>query len=209
MKWYGRSIARVSKPTVFLPFMRTGGIEENLTWQPVFLGFDPSRILPGVASRRPLDVRPTQGDRQREVRRFDRFFECLLSSRFQLVITMRLLSCKSFWGFFFVVQLWFRYSKAISIDPMNHVLYSNRAFAHFRLESFGFCLSDANKAIELNPKFVKVQAHFPVSCIEITFISFSRRIIAGAPLFLQWTNQRKHSTISERWTPVSIASRSL
>lgn len=53
------------------------------------------------------------------------------------------------------------YSRAIDINPENAVYYSNRAAAHVRLENFGLALSDATKAIELDPKYVKVSCNPP------------------------------------------------
>ena len=47
------------------------------------------------------------------------------------------------------------YSEAISLDPCNAILFSNRSFAHLKMESYGYSLADANKAIELNPNFIK------------------------------------------------------
>ncbi|BET00288.1 Hypothetical protein NTJ_13104 [Nesidiocoris tenuis] len=47
------------------------------------------------------------------------------------------------------------YSKAIDLDPLNAVLYSNRSFAHLKTECFGAALNDANKAIELNKNYIK------------------------------------------------------
>lgn len=52
------------------------------------------------------------------------------------------------------------YSRAIDLDPENAVYYANRAAAHVRLENFGLALSDATKAIELKPAYVKVRVHF-------------------------------------------------
>lgn len=48
------------------------------------------------------------------------------------------------------------YTKAILLDPNKAVYYANRAAAHIRLESFGSALADATKAIELDPKYIKV-----------------------------------------------------
>ena len=48
-----------------------------------------------------------------------------------------------------------RYSAAIDIDPTNPIYYSNRAFAHIRLEAYGSAIEDATTAIKCDPKFVK------------------------------------------------------
>jgi len=50
------------------------------------------------------------------------------------------------------------YSKAIEIDPNNHVYYTNRATAYAGLEEWEKCLADANKAISIKSDWVK--AHF-------------------------------------------------
>jgi len=47
------------------------------------------------------------------------------------------------------------YSEAILRDPSNHVNYSNRAAAYIKLLALPEALKDAEKCIEINPKFVK------------------------------------------------------
>lgn len=47
------------------------------------------------------------------------------------------------------------YTKAINLDPNNAVYYSNRAFAHIRLENFGSAIADATKSLELDPTYIK------------------------------------------------------
>ncbi|KAJ3115890.1 PsbP domain-containing protein 3, chloroplastic [Phlyctochytrium bullatum] len=47
------------------------------------------------------------------------------------------------------------YSQAISYDPKNPALYSNRAFAYIRSEFYGAAITDAETAISLDPKYVK------------------------------------------------------
>lgn len=48
------------------------------------------------------------------------------------------------------------YSKAIEKNPFIAPYYGNRSICHIRLECFGLALSDANKCIELDRKYVKV-----------------------------------------------------
>ena len=48
------------------------------------------------------------------------------------------------------------YTKAIALNPTNAVYFANRAAAHIHLENFGCALTDASKAIELDPKYTKV-----------------------------------------------------
>lgn len=47
------------------------------------------------------------------------------------------------------------YSQALSIDPKNHVLLSNRSAAFAGLENYQKALVDANACIHINPAFVK------------------------------------------------------
>ncbi|KAK3237861.1 hypothetical protein CYMTET_52091 [Cymbomonas tetramitiformis] len=47
------------------------------------------------------------------------------------------------------------YGQAIDEDPTNAVYYSNRSFAHLRLENFVPAVEDASKAIEVDPQYVK------------------------------------------------------
>jgi serine/threonine-protein phosphatase 5 len=48
---------------------------------------------------------------------------------------------------------WF--SKAIDVHP-TAVVYSNRAFAHIKLEEYGSAIQDATEAITLDPAYIKV-----------------------------------------------------
>ncbi|KAK7333599.1 hypothetical protein VNO80_30374 [Phaseolus coccineus] len=47
------------------------------------------------------------------------------------------------------------YTQAIELNSGNAVYYSNRAFAHLRLEEYGSAIQDATKAIEVDPKYSK------------------------------------------------------
>ena len=47
------------------------------------------------------------------------------------------------------------YTSAIEVGPPTAALFSNRAAAHLKCESYGSALSDANMALKLDPKFVK------------------------------------------------------
>lgn len=48
------------------------------------------------------------------------------------------------------------YTKAILLSPNHVVYYANRAAAQIRLENFGSALADATKAIEMDPRYIKV-----------------------------------------------------
>lgn len=47
------------------------------------------------------------------------------------------------------------YTKAIEIYP-DAILYSNRSFAYLRREWYGYALIDAKKALEYDPRYIKV-----------------------------------------------------
>lgn len=47
------------------------------------------------------------------------------------------------------------FSKAIEIDPENHVLYSNRSAAHASLKDYSQALEDSEKAISIKPDWSK------------------------------------------------------
>lgn len=48
------------------------------------------------------------------------------------------------------------YSKAIDLDPSVAVYYGNRSFAHLKMESYGYALSDATTALDLDKMYIKV-----------------------------------------------------
>lgn len=47
------------------------------------------------------------------------------------------------------------YTQAINLDSNNHVLYSNRSAAYAKAGKFESALADAEKTIEINPKWTK------------------------------------------------------
>lgn len=47
------------------------------------------------------------------------------------------------------------YSKAIELEPSNAIYYANRSFSHLKQENFGYALTDASKAIELDSTYIK------------------------------------------------------
>jgi len=47
------------------------------------------------------------------------------------------------------------YSKAIELNPEVSVYYGNRSIANLKIENFGYALSDATKAIELDKNYIK------------------------------------------------------
>lgn len=47
------------------------------------------------------------------------------------------------------------YSRAIEVTPGNAILWANRAFAHTKLEEYALAVTDASKAVELDPTYIK------------------------------------------------------
>lgn len=47
------------------------------------------------------------------------------------------------------------YTQAIEFNPKESSYYGNRSFAYIKSEFYGYALADANKSIELDPKYVK------------------------------------------------------
>lgn len=48
------------------------------------------------------------------------------------------------------------YTKAIELNPKVPAYYGNRSFCYIKTEYYGCALEDANKAIELDKKYIKV-----------------------------------------------------
>lgn len=49
------------------------------------------------------------------------------------------------------------YTKAIDLNPQVPAYYGNRSFCYIKTEYFGSALEDANKAIDLDKKYIKVK----------------------------------------------------
>ncbi|MED6156479.1 Cochaperone protein [Stylosanthes scabra] len=59
------------------------------------------------------------------------------------------------------------YSEAINLDPNNPLLFADRAQAHIKLQNFTEAVSDANKAIQLNPSLAKAYLRKGTACIKL------------------------------------------
>lgn len=75
------------------------------------------------------------------------------------------------------------YSRALAAGgkeaPAEAVLLSNRAAAHLRLENYGSAASDASKALELDPRYVKAyyrraDANFALGKVKLSLADFRR-----------------------------------
>lgn len=49
------------------------------------------------------------------------------------------------------------YTSAIALNPKSAVYFSNRAFAHIKMENYGAAVADASKALEQDPRYIKVR----------------------------------------------------
>eukprot|EP00291_Cryptomonas_curvata_P030224 CAMPEP_0172211722 /NCGR_PEP_ID=MMETSP1050-20130122/36569_1 /TAXON_ID=233186 /ORGANISM="Cryptomonas curvata, Strain CCAP979/52" /LENGTH=483 /DNA_ID=CAMNT_0012892223 /DNA_START=6 /DNA_END=1455 /DNA_ORIENTATION=+ len=47
------------------------------------------------------------------------------------------------------------YTKAIELNPRNHILHANRAFCHIKMENYGIAITDSTEAINLDPSYIK------------------------------------------------------
>ncbi|CAI5758397.1 unnamed protein product [Candida verbasci] len=59
------------------------------------------------------------------------------------------------------------YTRAIKINDKNAIYYSNRAQVHIKLENYGFAIADCDKAIEIDPNFMKAYYRKGVSLMAI------------------------------------------
>jgi small glutamine-rich tetratricopeptide repeat-containing protein alpha len=55
------------------------------------------------------------------------------------------------------------YNEAVALDPTNAVYYSNRAAAHLSKHDYQQAVLDAEKAIEVDPNFVR--AYSRLGCV--------------------------------------------
>lgn len=56
------------------------------------------------------------------------------------------------------------YTEALALDPLSHVLYSNRSAARLKMGLFAAALQDAVRATELSPQWPKVYIIFRFFC---------------------------------------------
>ena len=61
------------------------------------------------------------------------------------------------------------YTEAISLDPSNHVLYSNRSAGYAKDKKYEQALSDAKKCVELKPDWGKVRNNIDLM-YKITYL---------------------------------------
>ena len=49
-----------------------------------------------------------------------------------------------------------KYTQAVELNPNVAVYYANRSFAYMKTEAYGFAVADADKAVTVDPSYVKV-----------------------------------------------------
>ncbi|CAL5364434.1 unnamed protein product [Camellia sinensis] len=77
------------------------------------------------------------------------------------------------------------YSQAITINPRNAELFADRAQANIKLSNFTEAVSDANKAIELDPSISKAYLRKGTACIKLEEYQTAKAALeAGASLAL-------------------------
>ncbi|GMP24618.1 hypothetical protein CsSME_00001816 [Camellia sinensis var. sinensis] len=77
------------------------------------------------------------------------------------------------------------YSQAITINPRNAELFADRAQANIKLSNFTEAVSDANKAIELDPSISKPYLRKGTACIKLEEYQTAKAALeAGASLAL-------------------------
>ena len=89
------------------------------------------------------------------------------------------------------------FSKAIDLDPSNHVLFSNRSAAYSSLRDYEKALQDADKAINISPNWAKV-FQFTLIQYNSIFQMTNARVYRDTDAKVQlcsdwenWTRQKK------------------
>lgn len=82
------------------------------------------------------------------------------------------------------------YTEALALDPLSHVLYSNRSAARLKMGLFALALQDAVRATELSPQWPKVCTlpRIPL-CIFSSFGSVTIRWICNNLIFRRTTGK--------------------
>lgn len=68
----------------------------------------------------------------------------------------------------------FHYTHAITLDPQNYSLYSNRSFAFLKMQQFHFAMEDALMTIHLKPDWTK--GYFRKAEVEFQTFHFSEAL---------------------------------
>jgi tetratricopeptide (TPR) repeat protein len=59
------------------------------------------------------------------------------------------------------------YTKAIQLNPFQHIYWNNRAVASFKLDQFQRCIEDAKKSIKVNPSYSKSHYRLGLAYVEL------------------------------------------
>lgn len=77
------------------------------------------------------------------------------------------------------------YSEAIRLDPNDANLFADRAQAHIKLNAFTEAVSDANKAIQLNPSLSKAYLRKGTACIKLEEYHTAKVALQNGAAFAQ------------------------
>lgn len=69
-----------------------------------------------------------------------------------------------------------KYTEAIDLDSTQSIYFSNRAFAHFKVDNFQSALNDCDEAIKLDPKNIKAYHRRALSCMALLEFKKARKI---------------------------------
>ncbi|XP_061344059.1 protein SGT1 homolog A-like [Gastrolobium bilobum] len=115
------------------------------------------------------------------------------------------------------------YSQAIHLDPNNADLFADRAQAHIKLNAFTEAVSDANKAIQLNPSLSKAYLRKGTACIKLEEYHTAKvalqngaslaqddsrftKLIQECDRYIAEESNGLNSTLSSREPPTSVQS---
>ncbi|CAD6626500.1 XXYS1_4_G0036580.mRNA.1.CDS.1 [Saccharomyces cerevisiae] len=68
-----------------------------------------------------------------------------------------------------------KYTEAIDLDSTQSIYFSNRAFAHFKVDNFQSALNDCDEAIKLDPKNIKAYHRRALSCMALLEFKKARK----------------------------------
>jgi len=88
------------------------------------------------------------------------------------------------------------YSAALEQNPLNHVLFANRAFCQIKLENYGSAVADATEAITLEPTYIKSYYRRGTAKLSLQQLKAARTDFKSA-CQLEPTNKDARSKLNE------------
>lgn len=97
----------------------------------------------------------------------------------------------------------FYYTEAIKLHPIDEIFFSNRAAAYINLDKFEEALSDANRALQINQRFLKAYYRKAAALYELDRLEEAKQIIAESSQIGTFAEFEKLSAkILEEWKKV-------